>query len=269
MTRMHRKLGLGLALTIGGIGCMGVAAASDTDQTNLEATGARCSNASLRGTYLFEYIARLAGDAPYSASGGFRYFDGQGSGRLVFTSVMSDTVQTERFRYSIASDCTGTIDYRSGATSEEIFVHPSGQNFAWIDTRPGFVATGQDWRSSQRAPTQCSTATLKGTYAGSSRGNTDPPGTDALYAVAGMNSFDGRGRVVARYTVSDGESGLVDGTYRVNANCIGQIRYPTGEIYRIFVSPAGDALVGVDLMDDFGSLGSAQKISDRLLLTAD
>lgn len=269
MTCVHRALGLGLALTIGGIGYLGVASASDSDQASLESTETLCSNRSLLGTYLFEYVGRPAGDAPYSASGGFRFFDGWGNGWMAFTSVMSAELQTERFEYNIAPDCTGTIDYRSGTTSEHIFVHPRGDHFSWIDTRPGFVANGQDWRASRRGPILCSTATLKGSYVGSSRGNSAPPDTDALYAESWIQSFDGLGRVVGPYTSSDGESNVSIGTYVVNANCVGEIQYPTGAIFRIFVSPAGDALVGVDLVDDFGSLGSSYKVSDQLLFTAD
>jgi hypothetical protein len=269
MTPKNRALSLGLALTMTSFGGIGLAAASDTAEADLESTRQRCSDGSLLGTYLFEYVARPAANAPYNASGGYRYFDGRGAGRMVSSDVMTSTLQTERFRYSVEPDCTGTIDYRSGTTSEEIFVHPQGLNFSWLDTRPGFVASGQDWRSAKRAPSQCSTATLKGTYNASGRGNADPPGLDELFAEAGMESFDGQGRVLSRYINSAGESGVFAGTYRVSANCVGQVRFETGETYRIFVGPTGDDFVSVDLFDDFGSLGSGHKISDRLLVTED
>jgi hypothetical protein len=69
--------------------------------------------------------------------------------------------------------------------------------------------------------------------------------------------------------VSDGSGGIIAGTYRVNANCVGQLRFETGETYRIFVGPSGDDFVGADRVDDLVGLGSGHKISNRLLVTED
>jgi hypothetical protein len=252
-------------LAIGGICCAAVATPSDADAVDPESTGGTCSNRSLLGTYLFEYLAAPAGSDPIDISVGFRYFDGQGAGRLFYTGL-DGRDRTERFRYNVERDCTGTVAYRSGTTSETMFVHPEGINVAWIDTRPGFVAAGHDWRSSKRAPGQCSNATLRGTYSYISRGGTGT-GPASRFAEAGLESFDGTGGLWNRYTDSNGEDAVVSGTYRIGANCIGRVTYETGEDYRIYIGPTGDAIVGVDLSDDFGRFGSEHKISNKLLVT--
>jgi hypothetical protein len=185
---------------------------------------------------------------------------------MVSGSLMTGELETQRFRYSVAPDCSATIYYRSGATPEEIFIHHSGDHFSWIDTRRGFVATGHDWRSSKRAPNRCSTATLKGTFAISSRGSTAPPIADP-WAAAGMESFDGQGRWLGRYRTSQGQGLVLGGNYRIDADCIGQVSFDTGETYRIFVGPSGEDYVGVDPMDDFGRLAFGHKMSNRLLVT--
>jgi hypothetical protein len=219
------------------------------------------------GTYLFEYFAAPAGTDPLDVSIGFRYFDGQGAGRLFYTTLDGQD-QTERFRYNVERNCTGTVSYSSGTVSESMFVHPQGVNVAWIDTRPGFVAAGHDWRSSKRAPGRCSNATLKGTYSYTSRGGTGA-GPASRFAEAGLESFDGKGRLWNRYTDSNGDDAEVTGTYRIGSNCIGRVSYETGEDYRVYVGPTGEGLVGIDLSDDFGRLGSEYKISDRMLVTGD
>jgi hypothetical protein len=96
-----------------------------------------------------------------------------------------------------ATTPTAAINGRSGTTSEEIS-HPRGDRFSWIDTRPGLVATGRNWRSSKQPPKRCATATLKGTSAFSGRGRTAPPLADPS-AEAGIESFDGQVRYLARY----------------------------------------------------------------------
>lgn len=265
MTRTNAILSLGLALTIGGICGVNVATASDVEATDPEATGDRCSNGSLLGTYLFEYAALPAGSDPYDIAVGFRYFDGRGVGRLIYTTSEGEN-RTERFRYNVERDCTGTVNYSGGSTSEQMFVHPRGVNIAWIDTRPGFVAVGQDWRSSTRAPGRCSNATLKGTYSYTNRGSTG--GFAGRFAEAGLEVFDGKGRLMNRYTDSNGEQGVVTGTYRIGANCIGRVTYETGEDYRIYVGPTGDSLIGIDLSDELGRFGSEHKISDQFLFAA-
>jgi hypothetical protein len=266
MTRTNPVLGMTLAMAIGGVYCVGIATASDPEATDLESTGGWCSNASLRGTYLFEYFAMPAGSDFHDISVGFRYFDGRGSGQLMYTTADGRS-RTERFSYDVARNCTGTVAYSSGTTSEQMFVHPRGENVAWIDTRPGFVATGQDWRSSTRAPSRCSNATLKGTYSYTSAGHMGDVGNPAsLFAEAGLESFDGRGRVTNRYTDSNGQEGIVTGTYRVGTNCIGRVTYVSGEDYRIYVGPTGEAFVGIDLSDDLGRKGMEHKISDQTLV---
>ncbi|NCA70811.1 MAG: hypothetical protein EOM91_12020 [Sphingobacteriia bacterium] len=265
MTHKNRRLILGLALAMAGFHGIAGTVAAETESTKQFFIGGGCTNQSLFGTYLFEYIARPAGSQPIDATVGFRYFNGRGAGQMMFATAAGE-IQTEHFSYTLNPDCTGAIDYAAGTTSEQIFVHPRGEHFTWIDTRPGFAATGQDWRSSRQAPGHCSNATLKGTYNLSGRGNAGSPQEPIFYSEAGMDAFDGNGQVWARYRVSNGEEGLVAGTYRVDADCTGQVTFAPNETYRIFVGPTGADLVSVGLGNDFETLGSGNKISSRMLV---
>jgi hypothetical protein len=269
MTHKTRALSLSLVLALASVG--GLAAASEAPGADVDATGERCSNRSLVGTYLFEYLARPAGGADLAVAVGFRYFDGRGAGRLSYTTAAGRTART-RFRYDVEPDCTGTVEYASGFGAEDIFVHPRGQHFAWIDTRPGFAASGQDWLSSRRAPNGCSNATLRGTFSYGVRGTADPgaPPPSGFFAEAGLESFDGNGKLWNRFRDSNGETGVVTGSYRIGSNCIGRMTYATGETYRVYVSPSGDAVMNITIdPDDVRRYGSEHKISDRLLVTDD
>jgi hypothetical protein len=96
------------------------------------ATGAKCSEATLHGTYLF-------------AVAGYEVYDGNGKVR----GVSSGNFGGEVFRkdpfsgtYSVKEDCTGTSHYKDDS-QYDLFISPDGSMFTVVQTHPPeVVASG-------------------------------------------------------------------------------------------------------------------------------
>ena len=112
---------------------------------------AKCSEATLKGTYLFaQNGVEIKGDEqrPFAIAG-YDVFDGNGKVR----GVSSGNFNGEVFRkdpftgtYSVKANCTGTVTFRGGgsATQGDVFIAPDGSKFAFVRTDPEFVAAGFD-----------------------------------------------------------------------------------------------------------------------------
>jgi hypothetical protein len=116
-----------------------------------------CTLATLKGRYLFAGTGTLLPPAlglvtepSLESAAGYHIFNGDGTGKdfvtfsingiiVPITSPLSTT-------YTLNSDCTGTVTVLGGPHAD-IFVSPDGDELAWINTDPGFVATlGPDRR---------------------------------------------------------------------------------------------------------------------------
>jgi hypothetical protein len=139
-------------VVLGVVGLLGVLAvgrgfASDEDATSR----AKCSEATLKGTYLFaQNGVEIKGDdqVPFALAG-YDVFDGNGKVR----GVSSGNFGGEVFRkdpftgtYSVKANCTGTVTFRGGgaATQGDVFLAPDGSKFAFVRTNPEFVSAGID-----------------------------------------------------------------------------------------------------------------------------
>jgi hypothetical protein len=111
---------------------------------------AKCSNATLKGTYLFaQNGVEIKGDEqrPFALAG-YDVFDGNGEVK----GVASGNFNGEVFRkdpltgtYTVKANCTGTVTFRDGAATQgDIFIAPDGSKFAFVRTDPEFVAAGID-----------------------------------------------------------------------------------------------------------------------------
>lgn len=92
---------------------------------------ARCSIATLKGTYLYSSIGVLDGK-PYAESGR-EVYDGKGSVELTF-SGSGGAAGSMRAKYTVSSDCVGKAVYPYGQTLVS-FVSPDGSRFAYTITR--------------------------------------------------------------------------------------------------------------------------------------
>jgi hypothetical protein len=115
-----------------------------------DASRAKCSEATLKGTYLFaQNGVRIKGtDQRPFALAGYDVFDGNGKARGVASGNFNGEVfRNDRFTgtYTVKANCTGTLTIRDGAaTHGDIFIAPDGSKFAFVRTDPEDVAAGID-----------------------------------------------------------------------------------------------------------------------------
>jgi hypothetical protein len=114
------------------------------------ASRAKCSEATLEGTYLFaQNGVEIKGNEqrPFALAG-YDVFDGQGEVK----GVDSGNFNGEVFRkdpftgtYTVKANCTGTVTFRDGAAIHgDIFIAPDGSKFAFVRTDPEFVGASID-----------------------------------------------------------------------------------------------------------------------------
>ena len=138
-----------LALT----GAGSALAAEDNAATG--AAAATCSEATLRGTYLFSFVGFTVsgtGHGPF-AIGGQDVYDGHGHVRSVFTSSTNGKIT--RFirttgKYTVNPDCTGSVSFSGGTTTGDLFIAPDGSQYVFVHTNPGTVAAELDQRVTAR-----------------------------------------------------------------------------------------------------------------------
>ena len=227
-----------------------------------------CSTKSLKGTYLFDYggANRLTGKLKVYATVGMSVFDGKGHVEMTYSDSLGAN-ETVSGNYQVSSDCSGRIDYPEWNSADKIFVSADGTQAFFIDTRVGLIENGSIYRVAKSAPRNCSEKTLRGTYGYSVRGITDPSSIGAsLFGEAGMESLDGAGNIVNRYTDSNGVSATVTGQYALAANCMGTATYGA-DSYQLYADPHGKSFVFLTMdRTNGGKFGQDDKISSRLLL---
>ena len=135
------------ALALAGAGNAFAAEAS----TAPDAAAAGCSEATLKGTYLFAYNGLIvSGDqkGPF-ATAGTDVYDGNGHVRSVYT--VSGNGKIFRFNvtgtYTVKSDCTGKARYSDGTRYDQ-FVAPDGSQIVFIQTNRGTVDAASEVRVS-------------------------------------------------------------------------------------------------------------------------
>src|SRR5215217_5500234 len=147
LERMNRRglwaAGVVLILLVVGAAALttvGAGYAKDEDTSR-----AKCSEATLKGTYLFAYdgFGIKGNDQIPFAVAGYDVFDGNGN----INSVSSFNVNGKITRkehvsgtYSVNADCTSTAIYEDG-THYDQFIAPDGSKFTFVQTKPSEVVT--------------------------------------------------------------------------------------------------------------------------------
>ena len=110
------------------------------------ASRAKCSEATLDGTYLFaQNGVEIKGDEqrPFALAG-YEVFDGQGKLKALFTlNINTKKVignETISGTYSVEADCTSTATYADGARSDQ-FMAPDGSELTFVQTHPKRIVT--------------------------------------------------------------------------------------------------------------------------------
>ena len=114
-----------------------------------DAPSPRCSNATLKGTYLYHHVGILEGQ-PYAESGR-EVYDGKGGIVLVYRG--SDGAGgTEKATYSVSTDCIAKTVYADGQTATS-FLSPDGRRFTYtITAAPGAKPTALSGSELRVAP---------------------------------------------------------------------------------------------------------------------
>jgi hypothetical protein len=117
---------------------------------------AKCSEATLRGTYLFAFNGvEIRGNeerVPFALAG-HAVFDGVGKEKGVASSNFNGEVTRNEpvsATYTVKADCTGTVTYRDGSRID-VFIAPDGSMFTFVQTKPSeIVGSGFEPRGSAK-----------------------------------------------------------------------------------------------------------------------
>jgi hypothetical protein len=130
--------GVVLVLLVVGAGVLagGAGYAEDNGDNGDEDAGAKCSEATLNGTYLFAHDGvKIEGkDQMPFANAGYDVFDGNGKVETVVSgNANGETFRNDRFSgtYTVKADCTGTT---YGAF--DLFIAPDGSMFTFVQIKP-------------------------------------------------------------------------------------------------------------------------------------
>jgi hypothetical protein len=142
-TAMNRRglwaAGVVLILLLVGAGALttvGAGYAKDEDTTR-----AKCSEDTLKGTYLFAFDGvEIKGNndhAPFAIAG-YGVFDGNGKEKSIVSSNFNGQVSRKEpisGTYTVKGDCTGTLTFTDGSQID-LFIAPDGSMFTFVQTKP-------------------------------------------------------------------------------------------------------------------------------------
>jgi hypothetical protein len=118
------------------------------------ASRAKCSKATLKGTYLFaQNGVEIKGDEqrPFAIAG-YDVFDGNGEVKGVASANFNGKITRNEplpGTYSVKANCTGTFTFTNG-TRYDMFIAPDGSMFAFVRTNPEIVSAGFEQRGSAK-----------------------------------------------------------------------------------------------------------------------
>jgi hypothetical protein len=144
---MKRILSLVVVALVVGAMVLVMAMTALADGKDNNATGAKCSEATLDGRYLFSFDGyEINGDkkVPF-AQAGYEVYDGNGNVKGVYSGNFGGEIirnQPISGTYTVKVGCTGTVRYTDGTQSDQ-FLSPDGTQVAFVLTKsPEFVGGG-------------------------------------------------------------------------------------------------------------------------------
>jgi hypothetical protein len=144
-----------LLVVLGVVGLVGVVAVGTGFAEDENASKAKCSEATLEGTYLFaiDGVEIKGNDHLPFAYAGYEVFDGNGKVNQVFSANLNGKVTRNESisgTYSVKADCTGTATYADGTRYDQ-FIAPDGSELTFVQTHPKrFVSAGFEPRGSAK-----------------------------------------------------------------------------------------------------------------------
>jgi hypothetical protein len=134
---------------------LGVLAAGAGYANISEDAGAKCSEATLHGRYLFAFNGfNIKGNdkvVPF-ARAGYEVYNGNGKMKGALSGNLDGEItRNEPFSatYTVKADCTGTVTYTDG-TRYDLFLDPDGTQFTFVQTNPEFVGAGFEPRGTAK-----------------------------------------------------------------------------------------------------------------------
>jgi hypothetical protein len=134
-----------LLVVLGVVGVVGVLAVGTGFANDENASRAKCSDATLHGTYLFaqDGVDITGKDQVPFAIAGSDFFDGNGHFKTVASTNFNGQItrkDTVTGTYSIKANCTGTGTYEGGAKADMFFT-PYGSKFTFVQVDPSQQVT--------------------------------------------------------------------------------------------------------------------------------
>jgi hypothetical protein len=130
--------GVVLVLLVVGAGVLagGAGYAEDNGDNGDEDAGAKCSVATLNGTYLFAHdgVKIKGNDQLPFANAGYDVFDGNGKVDTVVSSNANGKITSKAHfsgTYTVKADCTGTA-----GGEFDLFIAPDGSMFTFVQIKP-------------------------------------------------------------------------------------------------------------------------------------
>ena len=130
------------------VGLAGVLAIGTGYAEDGNASEAKCSEATLHGTYLFAddgFVIKDNEKVPF-ASSGYEVYDGKGHTKGVATTNVNGKVTSkEPFSgtYTVKADCTGSSTYTDGTRYDD-YIAPDGSKLTYVPTKPSKVVLAGD-----------------------------------------------------------------------------------------------------------------------------
>ena len=130
------------------VGLVGVLAIGTGHAEDENASGAKCSEATLHGTYLFAYDGFVIKDnekVPF-ASSGYEVYDGNGHTKGVSTTNVNGKItskETFSGTYTVKADCTGSSTYTDGTRYDD-YIAPDGSKLTYVQIKPSKVVLAGD-----------------------------------------------------------------------------------------------------------------------------
>ena len=133
---------LGVLGIVGLVGVLAVGAGYAKDEN---AARAKCSEATLHGTYLFaeDGVILTDNDQVPFALAGYQVYNGNGEVRGVQSGNFGgDVFRKEPFTgtYTVKADCTATVTY-TGNEQFDLFLDPDGSKFTLVQVKPSDLVT--------------------------------------------------------------------------------------------------------------------------------
>jgi len=132
-------------VVLGVVGVVGVLAAGTGFAEDENAAKAKCSKATLEGTYLIaqDGVDVTGNDQAPFAIAGMEKYDGNGKVKaLISANFNGDVVRHESIpgTYTVKADCTGTVTY-GPKEALDVFIAPNGSKFTFVQIKPSEAVT--------------------------------------------------------------------------------------------------------------------------------